>query len=430
MVQINGSFSGSLVNELNSIPATSGAGGGPDVLYPQVAAAAIDATQLAANDVLTDYWAGYLWAYLSDGTAAGFDYAQVQAEINQTLTALRVNYKLAESNFLSSGGSGSSMKPSTAAFDRLQANTAQQIGLTVAQLGSELTGVPGATAGLVPLLTVQVSGAFTGSLGTGLSLIPIASGPGGTIGNLFPLVSTDLLNSTQLAANNLLSVFNAGRISGLTSAGFSVTPFVAKAPVMNLAQLFQLNGVGTVVQQAYTEFQSAYGSAITNALYANATAGGSGPVDLTGNQAAFNSQVAAAWGTLDGSLATTLGPYASAANNLLPSIRQALIGTGAAESSEPARRAPYPHGPLWCNHGAIPEPGERADRGVVPRHHRAAQWRRAEPRLQLRGLRGECLVPERAVRHPASQHAVRPVAAGRPLRVELGRGDGLSDRRN
>ena len=128
MIQINGSFSGSLINELNSIPATTGANGGPDVLYPQVAAAAIDATQLAANDMLTTYWAGYLGAYQSHGTAPGFDYAQVQANINQSLNALRVNYKHAELTFLNSGGSGSPTKPTAVAFDTLQTNTAQQIG--------------------------------------------------------------------------------------------------------------------------------------------------------------------------------------------------------------------------------------------------------------------------------------------------------------
>lgn len=326
MAQINGSFSGSLLNELNSIPATTGEKGGPDVLYPRVAAAAIDATQLAANDMLTAYWAGYLGAYQSHSTAQGFNYAQVQATINQALNTIRVNYKGAEATFLNSGEPG---KPSAAAFDLLKTSTAQQIDQTIVQLKSVLAGVPAVAAGLVPLLTVQISGGFTGSLKTGLSLIPIASGPEGTTGNLFPQVSSDLLDSTQLGANNLLAVFNAGRIRGLNSAGFSVSPFVAKAPLFSLAQLFQLDRAGAAVHQAYAQFQSAYASAITEVLYANATPGGSGPVDLTGNQAAFNARVATALGALNNALAATLGPYASAANHLLPSIRQSLIGTGA-----------------------------------------------------------------------------------------------------
>jgi hypothetical protein len=329
MIQINGSFSGSLLNELNAIPATTGAKGEPDVLYPQVAAAAVNATQLAANDMLTAYWTGYLDAYLSHGTAPSFDYAQVQATINQAFTTLQASYKAAEANFLKSGGSATPKKPTSTAFATLRVQTALQIDQTLAQLGSKLASVPGAPTGLLTLLTVQTNGGFTGSLGTGLGLTPIASGPSGTIGTLFPLVSTDLFDSTQLAANNLLSVSNSGRIAGLSSAGFSVTPFVATAPVLTIAQLVQLNAAGTGAQQAYMQFQSAFQTAVTTTLYAHATAGASGQVDLSGNQAAFNTRIAAALGALDRSLEAALAPYASATNNLLPSVRQALIGAGA-----------------------------------------------------------------------------------------------------
>lgn len=325
MIQINGSFSGSLLNELNTIPATTGQNSGPDVLYPRVAAVAINATQLAANGMLTAYWAGYLNAYGSHGTAPGFNYAQVQDKINQALTTLRVDYKIAEFDFLNAG---SPTKPSPSAFAQLLKNTAKQVTQTLAQLGSALRVVPGAASGLIPLFTAQVNGGGTGSLGFELGQTSIASGPGGTIGTLFPLVSTDLFSSTQLAANNLLSVYNAGRIGGLSSAGFSVTPFATSPPALNFAQLAQITSAGTAVQQAYAQFQSAYASAVTGALYAHATPDGSGQVDLSGNQAAFNTKVAAALGALNRSLAATLGPYASAGNNLLPSLRQALTGTG------------------------------------------------------------------------------------------------------
>src|SRR5262249_50837153 len=122
---------------------------------------------------------------------------------------------------------------------------------------------------------------------------------------------------------------NSGRIRGLNSTGFSVTPFVSSPPVLNFAQLLQLNQTGDGIRQAYAEFQSAFGDAVTNTLYANATPDASGQVDLIGNRAAFNAKVAAALGALNQSLAATLGPYSSAANNLVSSIRQALIGTGA-----------------------------------------------------------------------------------------------------
>jgi hypothetical protein len=342
--QLTGQFNGGLFQDLASIPGNTGPNGGPDVLYAQVSTAEINAAQLAANDLLTAYWSGWVSAKtfaVNASTGAQvptFNYRSVQDQVNRALDTLRTNYQAAEANFLSEASSGNG----SSSLSNLHDATAQQIATLRTSLQSAVSPVPNGARGLVPALGVQVGGAFTGSLGSVLTQIPADTGPDGAPGALYSQVSSDVIDTTQLAANNLLSAYNYGWILGLNASGFG-QGFPANGSAGNPIGPAK-TGLGRnftiAVSLAYAQFDSAYTAAIKNSLDAGAS--GSGTVDVSANQAAFNAKVASALAALNLRTDVIATQSNKVAPTLAESIQQSLTGTAGTSLQAQLAALPIP----------------------------------------------------------------------------------------
>src|SRR5581483_2005846 len=290
---------------------------------------------LALNNLVTAYNAGYSEARtygLSNGTVGArpgnFSAVQVSNAMNQAFGTLRTNYTAAQTSVLSVANGGAPTLSTVTTFAALHAFTAQQISQFLTEAHSFLAIVPASSIGLLPFMQGQSNGNFTGSLQQALSLIPGNTGPNGKPGALYRQVAADALNSAHLALNDLLNGFTSGANQGLASTPYGSfgSPFNTSQKLNPGAQA-QVAQFGQGINRTFTQFQAAFQSAMQNVLFANASPGANGQVNLSKNQAAFLAKIGASLNTLNGAIRTVFASSPVAGNSFLLTIGQNLLGS-------------------------------------------------------------------------------------------------------
>jgi len=232
------------------------------------------------------------------------NYNAIGTQVNTAFNNFRTSYQTDQTDFLNTTPNGSGTGNTTLA--QLQAETTQLAGTLASQLQTALTQVPGGLTGLLPLMEVQLSGQFSGSMVTALNSIPATTGTGGTADVLYPQVASNIMDSTQLALNNMLSSYFFAWNNGRTAA---------RAGRAGAAQtLPDITQVAGQVNTNYNNFRTSYQTSETDFL--NTTPNGSG----TGNTTLAQLQANVATGTnqLNTQLGTALNTVPGATTGLIP----------------------------------------------------------------------------------------------------------------
>ncbi len=232
-----------------------------------------------------------------------FNYGVVATAVNDAFNSFRTDINSEVNQFLNPGTSSSPVTLSD-----LQAFTTQRVGTLEQQLQSALIQVPGALNGLEPFILNQVKSQFGGDLLSQINGIPGASGSGGTPSTLFSTIVDNITNTTQLAANDLLSVYAWGFAQGENVYGSGSIP--AQLNYASLAS--QLN-------QAFDAFRANFNTELNGFL--NPGTGGS----ITAAQLQANTTQQAS--VLGQQLQTGLSSYVQAANGLTPFILNLVNST-------------------------------------------------------------------------------------------------------
>lgn len=212
--QLDNSSFGTLLQPLNSIPYDNGASGGVNAQLAVQAGTAINAAQVGANEMLAVFTETLLASGAATGSADGtirfrdgqsLNYMTVQNQLNQAFNTFRSNFSAGQSALLAGGGTvgGTTINTSADLSNFVTTNVTQLVG----QVQSALSAVPDASAALTPSVIDEINGPHQGgALLAVLNAIPYDTAASAGINAAYLNDAVVAVNTTQLAANEMLTV--------------------------------------------------------------------------------------------------------------------------------------------------------------------------------------------------------------------------------